>query len=138
MFSLAFEHAGGFDSGMLSGDVAVWDLWQWKATRTHPQGSALDRSHHFSLDQPSGRARSGVPIWLARPEDAGESVERKQPAPESFGGKSVRPYLPGTPTGSQTDVWAVGSWQDGWWTLERARRLRAQAMTRPLIWAEAT
>ncbi len=128
MFSLAFEHTGVFDPDMLSGNVAVWDLWQWKATRTNPQGYAMDRSHHHSLDQPSGKARSftarsGVTIWIARPEDAGEPVERKQPAPESFAGESVRQYLPGTPTGSQADVRAAGSWQDGWWTLELARRL---------------
>jgi hypothetical protein len=128
MFSLAFEHTGGFDADMLSGQTGVWDVWQWKATRTDPQGFAMDRTHRYSLEKPEGKAKShtaknGTTIWIARPEDAGDTVERKQPAPKERRVDRVPQYLAGTPTASAADVRARGLWSDGWWTLECERRL---------------
>lgn len=128
MFALAFELSGEFDADMLSGKEAVWDLWQWKASRTNPQGYAMDRTHRYTRAKPEGKAKShkdrgGKEIWIARPEDAGDTVEKKQGAPHEKGDAKVPQYLPGTPTGSAADVRAKGSWADGWWTLELERKL---------------
>ncbi len=127
MFAFAFELSGEFDADMLSGKEAVWDVWQWKASRTNPQGYAMDRTHRYTRAKPEGKAnsrkdRGGKEIWIARPEDAGDTVEKKQPAPKAKGDASVPQYLPGTPTGSAADVRAKGTWADGWWTLELERK----------------
>lgn len=128
MLALAFEHTGPFTADMLSPEEAVWDVWHWKATRTNPQGFAMDRTHRYTREQWEGKgkshpARNGQPIWIARPEDAGDTVEKKQPAPTAKGADQVPQYLPGTPTGSAADVRAKGAWSDGWWTLEFERKL---------------
>ncbi len=128
MFSLAFEHTGTFDADMLAGIESVWDVWHWKAFRTNPQGYATDKTHRYTLQKPTGKARSftartGKKIWIARPEDAGTSVEKKRPAPATLGDERVAQYLPGAPTGSAADVRAKGLWADGRWTLELSRRL---------------
>ncbi|MBI4613478.1 MAG: DUF1259 domain-containing protein [Planctomycetes bacterium] len=128
MFTLAFQHTGAFTADMLSGEPGVWDVWQWKATRTNPQGYAMDRTHRYTPEKPEGKARSytardGRTIWITRPEDAGDTVEKKQPAPEERASDRVPQYLPGTPSGSAADVRAKGVWADGWWTLELERKL---------------
>jgi len=94
MFSVAFEHTGTFDANMLSGQEAVWDVWHWKATRTNPAGYAMDRSHRYTREQPEGKAKayplaSGGEVWIARPEDSGDTIEVKQPAPASRQGDRV-------------------------------------------------
>lgn len=113
---------------MLSGEPGVWDVWQWKATRTNPQGYAMDRAHRYTSEKPEGKAKShtaknGKTIWIARPEDAGDTVEKKQPAPKEHEGDRVPQYLPGVPSGSAADVRAKGTWADGWWTVEFERGL---------------
>ncbi len=128
MFSVALEHTGPFDADMLDGKPAVWDVWHWKAGRTNPQGYAMDKTHRYTREKPEGKAVShpatdGSPVWIARPEDAGDSVERKQPAPGAKSEPLVPQFLPGTPTGSAADVSAKGRWSHGRWTLELARRL---------------
>lgn len=128
MLTLAFEHTGTFNADMLSGEPGVWDVWQWKASRTNPQGYAMDRTHRYAAEKPEGKARehplkSGAKIWIARPEDSGDTVEKKQPAPAENKGDRVPQYLPGTPTGSAADVKAKGAWADGGWTLEFGRKL---------------
>jgi hypothetical protein len=128
MFALAFEHTGPFTADMLAPQESVWDVWHWKATRTNPQGFAMDRSHHYTRAQWEGKgkshqARDGEAIWIARPEDAGDSVEKKQPMPAERGADRVPQYLPGTPSGSAADVRAKGTWSKGWWTLELERKL---------------
>lgn len=128
MFALAFEHTGPFTADMLAPVEAVWDVWHWKASRTNPQGFAMDRTHRYTRQQWEGKGRShtardGQPIWIARLEDAGDTVEKKQPAPTSRAEERVPQYLPGTPTGSAADVRAKGAWSDGWWTLELERKL---------------
>lgn len=128
MFALAFEHTGPFTADMLSPVEAVWDVWHWKASRTGPQGFAMDRTHRYTRQQWEGKGRShkardGQPIWITRLEDAGDTVEKKQAAPATRQGETVPQYLPGTPTGSAADVRAKGTWLDGWWTLELERKL---------------
>lgn len=128
--SVAFEHTGPFTADMLSGDEAVWDVWHWKAFRTNPQGFAMDRSHHYFDSQPVVKAnkhsaKDGRDVWIARPEDAGDTVEQKQAAPTENKGARVPQYLHSTPTGSAADVQAKGAWADGKWTLELARKLNS-------------
>ena len=128
MFSIAFEQQGRFDVDMLAGIPSVWDVWHWKARRTNPQGYATDKTHVYSSSKPSGKARSykartGKTLWIARPEDAGTSVEKKRAAPATFQGASVAQYIQGQPSGSAADVHARGEWVQGTWTLELSRRL---------------
>lgn len=128
MFSLAFEHTGPFVADMLAPVDAVWDVWHWKAFRTNPQGYAMDRTHRYSRQKPEGKAKEfrshdGKPVWIARSEDAGETVERKQDAPKEQAGERVPQYVPGKPTDSAADVRAKGAWEDGRWTLELGRKL---------------
>jgi hypothetical protein len=128
MASMAFELAGEFDADMLSGKPSTWDAWHWKAVRTNPQGYAMDRTHRYTLEKPEGKANSydaknGKKIWISRPEDSGDTVEKKQPAPKEKGEERVPMYLPGVPTGSAADVRAKGAWAGGWWTLEFERKL---------------
>ncbi|MCI0748536.1 MAG: ethylbenzene dehydrogenase-related protein [Verrucomicrobia subdivision 3 bacterium] len=126
--SIAFEHTGAFTANMLSGDEAVWDVWHWKAFRTNPQGFAMDRLHHYFKSQPTVKAnkhtaKDGGDVWIARPEDSGDTVEKKQAAPTENKGARMPQYLHGIPTGSAADVQAKGAWADGKWTLEFARKL---------------
>jgi hypothetical protein len=128
MFALAFEHTGPFDADMLAGTEAVWDVWHWKAFRTNPQGYATDKTHHYTLSKPQRKAKSHTArnkkeIWIARPEDSGDSVEGKRPAPTTFGSERVAQYVPATPSGSAADVRAKGVWSSGEWTLELSRHL---------------
>ncbi|MCI0536323.1 MAG: ethylbenzene dehydrogenase-related protein [Verrucomicrobiales bacterium] len=125
--SVAFEHTGPFTGNMLSGEE-MWDVWHWKAFRTNPQGFAMDRSHHYFDSQPVVKAnkhttKDGKDVWIARPEDACDTVEKKQAAPTENKGGRVPQYLHGTPTGSAADVQAKGAWAGGKWTLELARKL---------------
>lgn len=128
MISVAFELSGPFTPDMLSGVEAVWDVWHWKASRTNLQGYAMDRTHRYTKEQWQGKgkshkARNGDTVWIARPEDAGDTVEKKQAAPAAKGEAKVTQYLSGTPTGSAADVKAKAAWADGWWTLEFERKL---------------
>ncbi len=128
MFALAFEHTGVFNPNMLSGEEATWDVWHWKASRTNPQGYAMDKTHVYIRKKPELKAnmhtaRDGQPIWIARPEDAGDTVEKRLTAPTDFKGEKVPQYAPGKPTGSASDVRAKGAWGSGKWTLELGRKL---------------
>ena len=129
MFALAIEHTGPFDPDMLAGIEAAWDVWHWKAFRTNPHGYAMDKTHRYTFSKPAIKARSyeahnGKTIWIARPQDAGDTVEKSRPAPTEYQGDRVAQYVPGTPNGSTADVRAKGVWADGRWTLEMGRRLK--------------
>lgn len=126
--ALSFEHTGEFNADMLSGVEAVWDVWQWKAARTDPGGYAMDKTHHYTRARPEGKATSfdakdGTTTWISRPEDAGVSAEKKQPAPKDFTGERVPQYVRGEPKGSAADIQAKGAWNNGRWTVEFARKL---------------
>lgn len=128
MFAVAFEHTGEFTADMLAGVEATWDVWHWKAFRTNRQGYAMDKTHRYTNTQPAGRANKhaandGDETWIARPEDAGETVEKRQPAPTEFKGDRVPQYSGGSPAGSTADVNAKGAWANSKWMLELARRL---------------
>ncbi len=128
VFAIAFELTGEFDANMLSGNEASWDVWQWKAFRTNPQGFAMDRSHHYFKSEPTIKAKKlqasgGGEVWIARPEDKGDTVEKKQPPPTEHKGDRVPQFLNGMPSGSAADVQAKGEWVNGKWTLELVRKL---------------
>jgi hypothetical protein len=128
MFSFGFEHTGDFTADMLSPVDSVWEIWHWKAFRTNPQGYAMDKTHRYARSKPEARAnphkvRDGSEVWISRPEDAGDTVEKKQPAPSTYQGDRVAQYVPGAPRGSAADVRAKGMWANGRWTLEFERRL---------------
>ncbi len=128
MFAVGFEHTGEFVADMLAGVEATWDLWHWKAFRTNPQGYAMDKTHRDTNVQPAGSAnkhttKDGRDTWIARPQDAGDTVEVQQSAPTAFKGERVPRYSAGRPTLSAADVKAKGSWADGKWTVEFSRRL---------------
>jgi len=113
---------------MLSPVDASWDIWQWKAVRTNPQGFAMDRMHIYSKSKPEGKAkehkaRDGTSIWISRPEDKGKTVEGKVPMPTEFKGKHIAQYINNIPEGSAADVRAAGTWNNGKWTLEFVRAL---------------
>lgn len=126
--ALAFAHTGVFSGDMLDGQEAVWDVWQWKAARTGPSGHAMDKTHRYTKAKPEGSAKSfeardGSTIWIARPEDAGDPVEKKQPAPSTFTEERVSQYIIGSPKGSAADVHSKGQWGDGRWTVEFSRKI---------------
>ncbi len=128
MCSFAFEHTGPFVADMLAPEESTWDVWHWKAARTNPQGFAMDKLHRYTRALPEGKAkqydaRDGNPLWIARLEDSGDTVEVKQPALATFAADKVPQYVPGTPRGSTADVRAKGRWSDGRWTLELERAL---------------
>jgi hypothetical protein len=113
---------------MFAPEKATWDVWHWKAARTNPQGFAMDKLHRYTRAQPEGKAkqydaRDGKPLWIARPEDSGDSVETKQPAPATYTADTVPQFTPGRPLGSTADVRAQGRWSEGRWTLELERAL---------------
>lgn len=127
-FAVAFEFKGPFVTDMLAGVESEWDVWQWKAFRTNPQGFAMDRRHVYTLAKPEFKAKeykakNGKSVWIARPEDAGDTVEKKHAAPTDFKGAKVPQYSPGKPSDSAADVRAKGIWADGHWTLEMSRKL---------------
>jgi hypothetical protein len=127
--SVAFPLAGPFTADMLSPEEASWDVWHWKAFRTDPAGYAQDRVHLMSFRDPGGN-RSAEPLadgrtlFIARPEDAGESVTETLPEPaEGAEGDRAPRFRARRPTGSAADVSARGAWASGWWTLETGRAL---------------
>lgn len=126
--ALAFELNGPFTADMLSSVDAAWDLWTWKATRSDPVGYALDKTHRYSTTQPAGKAkeyksRTGTPIWIQRPDDAGTSTQTSLPAPTEYRADKMPAYLIGEPSGSAADVRAKGKWEQGRWTVEFMRKL---------------
>lgn len=128
MFSLVFEHTGSFTTDMLAGVESTWDVWHWKAFRTNPQGFAMDKLHRYMLSKPEGKAKeykakNDKPLWISRPEDAGDTVEVRVPAPTEYKTDRVPQYVPGKPTGSAADVKAKGAWAGKKWTLELGRKL---------------
>lgn len=128
IFSVSFPIKGLFTGIMTSPVECTWDVWHWKAARTNPAGYAMDKYHVYTLKKPEGKAKSfetrgGKLIWIARPEDAGDSPQAEQKAPEARQGDTVPQFIAGTPSGSAADVRAKGVWRNGLWSLEMGRKL---------------
>ncbi|RMF48155.1 MAG: hypothetical protein D6751_00900 [Deltaproteobacteria bacterium] len=102
------------------------DVWYWKANRTDPVGFADDK-HHVLSPESAPKAtritsRSGKPMFLQRLGDAGKSTTSKQIL-TSYKGDLQPQYVIRKPEGSRADVRAKGTWKNGVWTIEFARRL---------------
>lgn len=128
--SIAFALEGKFDSDMKAGIESKWDVWEWNAQRTNA-GYARDRTHIYSRlkpDEKFGKSKrmtdnDGKFIFLARPEDEGTAVTRKDEAPAAKGAPVVPQYVAQKPTGSAADVQAKGEYAGGKWTVEFRRKL---------------
>jgi len=127
--ALSFPIKGTFTANMLSGQDELWDAWHWKAQRTGPAGYAMDRTHVFSATEPPGGrakkypAENGKDVWIARPEDAGESVTKASQAPSAKQTTAPKHYEAVKPSGSAADIRTGQGYADGWWTIEFARKL---------------
>lgn len=129
--AVSFPITGAFTADMLSGEDEVWDVWHWKATRTGPAGYAMDRTHVFSATKPEGKAAeydaaNGRKIWIARPEDEGDSVTKENPAPKERQPAPPIHYEAVKPSGSAADIRTGQGYRDGWWTVEFARKLNTE------------
>ena len=127
--ALSFPIKGTFTANMLSGQDELWDVWHWKAQRTAPAGYAMDRTHVFSATEPPGgkakkyQAENGKDVWIARPEDAGDSVTKEGQAPSGKQAAPPKHYEALKPSGSAADIRTGQAYADGWWTVEFARKL---------------
>ncbi len=126
--ALSFPIKGEFTADMLSGKDELWDVWHWKAFRTGPAGYAMDRTHVYTRAKPQGNAKnypakSGGEVWIARPEDSGDSVIREFPAPTEKQPTPPKHYEAVKPSGSAADIRTAHGYENGWWTVEWARKL---------------
>lgn len=126
--ALSFPIKHKFTANMLSGEEELWDVWHWKAFRTGPAGYAMDRTHVFSATKPEGKAAeydaaNGKKVWIARPEDKGDSVTKEHPAPKELVRHIPAHYEAVKPSGSAADIQTGQSYKDGWWTVEFRRKL---------------
>lgn len=126
--ALSFPIKGKFTANMLSGEDELWDVWHWKAFRTGPAGYAMDRTHMYSATKPDGKAKefdaaNGKKVWIARPEDKGDSVTKEHPAPKDKQASPPPHNEAVKPFGSAADIRTGHSYKDGWWTVEFARKL---------------
>lgn len=101
------------------------DIWFWKAHRTDHAGFADDKMHIYSRTEVPGAyaliSRQGQRFYVSRNGDAGKAayVNRVYGV---YQGERQPPYRYQMPTGSRADVRAKGHWQDGFWTVEFARK----------------
>ena len=102
------------------------DIWFWKACRTDGAGYADDKIHILSLTEDRNAtevvSRTGETFYLLRNGDAGESAYRIKLISE-YQGDILPRYIPEKPSGSRSDVRARGTWRNGGWTIEFARKL---------------
>ena len=103
------------------------DIWFWKARRTNPSGYADDKWQ--SVTTTPGRdavkiqtSRNGA-LYLRRVADAGTAAWEEKFF-FRYQGDKVEKYVPQQPQGSRADVRAKGTWANGQWTIEFARKLR--------------
>lgn len=103
------------------------DIWYWKAHRTDHAGYADDKMHIYSSTR-NKKAKlllsdSGKVFYLQRNGDQGEPAYKPKLQVEHTE-DTIDKYEFQEPSGSRADVRAKGSWQDGRWTLEFARKLQ--------------
>ena len=128
MFALAFEHTGPFTGDMLSPDEAVWDVWHWKATRTNPQGFAMDRSHRYTRQQWEGKGKSHTARNGEADLDRAARGCGRHGGEEAAGarkpGRGRRAAVPSrNAVGQRRRREGEGPMVRRWWTLELERKL---------------
>ncbi len=67
------------------------------------------------------QASNKMTVWVKEKRDAGTSPYRSQVA-GTFEGETVRRYVARPPTKSAADIRARGTWEQGMWTVEFARK----------------
>jgi hypothetical protein len=92
------------------------DVWVWRSARTHPVGR-VDEGF-VDLNQPAEAAGpfsqdAGIRCWHSR-------------YPGRFVGETVPRFRFANPTESCADVKAGATWENGFWTVELTRPLRAR------------
>lgn len=103
------------------------DIWYWKAHRTDHAGYADDKIQYYAATRNKKSllliSKSGKIFHLLRKGDAGESAYSPK-LQDSYTENTVPKYNLREPQGSRADVRAKGSWVDGRWTIEFARKLQ--------------
>lgn len=126
-FALQFAMSGDYTTDWFAGVAFSADTWHWKAARSNPLGLAHDKMTIITLDKVAraykAQARNGSTIYIMRPADAGDKLYTTKRYRERQQNVMPKYILTDDPSGSVADVMAAGRWQDGWWTLELARRL---------------
>jgi len=114
------------DLSIFSDEVYTADIWYWKAVRTDPQGFADDkiqRLYNYPMKNTfEVTSKSGRKMYIQREGDAGKSAYKSKIYVD-YEGDEVHRYLLRKPSSSRADVKAKGVWQDGFWTIEFARKL---------------
>jgi len=102
------------------------DVWYWKANRTDPAGYSDDKLHVLSSE--AGKkattmiSKTGKTRYLMRLGDSGTPAQKKRIL-TSYQGDVLPQYESIKPDGSRADVRAIGKWENGYWTIEFARKL---------------
>ncbi len=110
-----------------SDDSYTADVWYWKANRTNLAGYADDK-HQILSDKNGKKATetvtaSGKKRYLFRKSDSGKSAYKERgEAPTEKLTPLVNRYEPRKPEGSRGDIEAKGAWENGFWTIEFARK----------------
>jgi len=126
-FAIQFAMEGDYSVNWLSGKYFKADTWHWKAARSNPIGLAQDKmtivGDVAAKKAYKAKGPSGEDIYIQRPSDSGDKLYKTK----RYRGyeKDVMPkyILTSAPSGSITDVKAVGRWSDGEWVLEMKRKL---------------
>ena len=115
---------------MLAEVDSVIDMWQWKAARTNAAGILHDKHHVRSQTPLAGKfsthySAGGKEIHIVRKNDGDVSpYQSNKIDPFIYQGDVVAQYIPFVPeVADAADVQAKGSWKDGFWTVEIARKL---------------
>lgn len=129
-FAMQWPISGEFNSNMMAEVDAVVDIWQWKAARTDAAGILHDKSHIRSTKPLCGKfsthySLSGNGVYVARPGDGGVSPYKSNKIdPFEYQEDLVVQYIPLVPdVADAADVKAKGKWDNGFWTVEIARKL---------------
>jgi DMSO reductase family type II enzyme heme b subunit len=129
MFAVRFHMSGTYDTCMLTDKTYTVDVWLWSAGRSNARGYADDMTHLVTTEQQDEAAehefKPGRMVYIRKQRDAGTPIYvYTRPERDKFKGER----LPGVaydepPSGSVADVQAKGTWRNGHWHLEMARRL---------------
>ena len=124
--AFAFPIEGDFSNNHVGGNIFKNDVWHWKASRSNPVGLAHDKSHVTS-DTEFKKAKDfkhdGGVIYQARPSDSGDKLYTAAKPTEKTDAIVPSYNVNSAPKGSIADIQARGTWSDGVWTLEMARKL---------------
>lgn len=126
-FALQFEIKGDYSADWREARNFKADMWHWKATRSNPLGLAHDK---YTIHSPNKLLRSSIvkdsqgrTQYIMRISDTGTKLyttKRYRKQVETIMPKYI---LNPEVSGSVTDIKARGSWGEGRWQLELARKM---------------